>query len=116
MLEGVRTRTIRSRIPADPTSRVSSRAKERIGPRGRRAWAASVTCAVVLSVGAACGGNNHEADRTPPVPIGMGCSDFDDMVVVPGVRGARSFCIDRYEASIAKGDLGNAAQSGDGDG
>jgi formylglycine-generating enzyme required for sulfatase activity len=46
----------------------------------------------------------------------MGCPNFDDMVVVPAARGAPSFCVDRYEASIARGDLGNVNQSANGDG
>jgi sulfatase-modifying factor enzyme 1 len=84
--------------------------------RVRRGLIFGLTILGTLTFGSSCGGDKLQPDRPPPDPIGMGCFDFDDMVVVPEARGLPSFCIDRYEASIFSGDLGNATQSGDGDG
>src|SRR5262249_11310809 len=58
----------------------------------------------------------EEPDRGPPDPIGTPCNLNDDMVLIPSLRGQDPFCIERYEASLMSGDLGNPTQPLAGDG
>jgi hypothetical protein len=83
--------------------------------RRARAWILVLFTLLITACGTT---DQNEPDRPPPDPIGTACPGFEDeMVFVPSLRGAPSFCIDRYEASVASGDLGNMVQtstSGDG--
>lgn len=87
--------------------------------RRRRRWAASLLALLALSPLACGGGIEDLPDRDPPPVIGTPCPDRPEMVVVSSLRGLPAFCVDRFEASIASGVLGNVDQSRfglDGDG
>lgn len=60
-----------------------------------------------------CGSDTPAFDRPPPIPIGVACPNFDDMIIVPPIRGRLPFCVDRFEASISEGELGNTEQPAD---
>jgi hypothetical protein len=74
-----------------------------------------VVLALALGDGG-CGGDDPQPDRPAPVPIGTACPGHDDMVVIPALHGVGTFCVDRFEASIESGTLGNATQPEGGDG
>lgn len=70
---------------------------------------------VLLTWGPGCGDEGN-SDRGPPEPIGTACPQRAGMVVIPPIRNNQSFCIDRYEATVRTGSLGNREQPLEGDG
>jgi hypothetical protein len=80
----------------------------------RRSAAAGILAVTVASW--SCDSVETEPDRPAPLAIGVECPGAPDMIQVGSIGGRDPFCVDRYEASIASGSLGNASQPIDGDG
>jgi hypothetical protein len=67
-------------------------------------------CLALGLVSSACGEEESEADRPPPVELGQLCPNSEEMIAVPSVQGRDAFCIDRYEATIEAGDKAASAR------
>jgi hypothetical protein len=73
--------------------------------RDRRRIGALALFLALGAVNSACGEEETEPDRPPPVEIGQLCPSAMDMIAVPAIGGREAFCIDRYEATIGAGEV-----------